>query len=310
MGEQKVVFGPILSRRLGYSLGIDLVPHKVCNMDCIYCEVGKTTEHIETRQHYYDFDLIIKEIAKNTHEIDCITFSGSGEPTLHSDLDKLITLIKQKFNYPVVLITNSLLLRQESVRNELRDLDIIIPSLDAVYNSTFYSINHPVRQIDIDKVIEGLALFKKEFKGKMWLEILLCKGINDSKEELLKMKDVLHTINPDKVQLNTVVRFPTKPDMAVALNRTELMEIARLLGNDLNVEVLGSAVSDKNPLPFSEEELLSIIRRRRLSLEEICNTFTAAPGLKIRDLLLGLEKRKIIKKEIYKREIYFSYILD
>ncbi len=208
----KYLFGPIFSRRLGVSLGIDYLPHKTCNFDCLYCECGATDKRINEPLSFLDHTLITKELdqfLKTRPKLDYITFSGSGEPTLYTDLDKIILHIKNKYpEYKVALLTNSTLLYRENILNKLLTCDLIVPSLDAVSEKVFKKINRPNPDIKISNIIDGLFRLKKEFHGEIWLEVLFVKGVNDSDEELELLKNILKQIAPTKIQLNSVDRPP------------------------------------------------------------------------------------------------------
>ena len=215
------LFGPVSSRRLGCSLGVDLIPEKICSFDCLYCQVGISSKKSLTRRWYIDFDRFkkeIKNIVKDKLKLDYITISGRGEPTLHKGLDKIITAIKEgtKGKYPICVITNSSLLYRKDVRRELRKADLIMPSLDSAYAKTFNKINKPCKGITFKKIVNGIISLRKEFsakggsvsggKGKIWLEIMLLKGMNDSLKEAQGFKKLIEKINPDRVQLNLPVR--------------------------------------------------------------------------------------------------------
>jgi wyosine [tRNA(Phe)-imidazoG37] synthetase (radical SAM superfamily) len=237
MAHKSIIFGPIKSRRLGFSLGIDLVPNKTCNLDCLYCEVGKTTCHSEERKTFIDLDKLVNEIKACPHHIDCLTLTGSGEPTLHKDLDIIISRLKSEFPYPIVLITNSLLLRDANVRQEIIGVDIIMPSLDAVSQDVFEKVNKPVPGVLAADIIEGLIQFRSMFLGKMWLEILFVKGINDSPSEVLAFKRAINAIRPDRVQLNTVVRVPAYKEGVGPLSVETLEAISDVLDFE-NIDIL------------------------------------------------------------------------
>ncbi|MFX0070757.1 MAG: radical SAM protein [Candidatus Hermodarchaeota archaeon] len=175
----KYVFGPVISRRLGRSLGIDPIPSKTCNFQCIYCQLGKTTnftnellEYIPTKEIIAEMELAIK---LNEDKMDYITFVGSGEPTLHSKLNELILKAKNLSNIPICVITNGSLLDNPQVRNNLLDADVVLPTLDAGDEKLFIKINRPHPSIKYDLYVQGLIDFRKEFRGKFWLEIFLMK---------------------------------------------------------------------------------------------------------------------------------------
>lgn len=229
----KYIYGPVKSRRLGNSLGVSVVGYKICSYDCVYCQLKATTVKTMKRKRYIPQKEILDEIReflksrqKNavlnekklwpvdksslTQDIDCITFSGSGEPTLNSDIGELIKAVKKITSIPVVLITNSSTLVKARVRKEIQDADIVIPSLDAVTQDIFEKIDQPLKGILIKDIIDGLIRFRKEYKGKLWLEIMLVKGLNDSYEYLLRIKEIVDQIKPDKIHLNSPVRPPAQ----------------------------------------------------------------------------------------------------
>ncbi len=236
----KYVYGPVKSRRLGNSLGITTVPYKVCNFDCVYCQLKKTTQKTALRKRYVPEKEIVEEIRNflaykpKTLHIDHITFSGSGEPTLHKSIGVLIKKIRALTQTPIVLITNSSTLLKGSVRREVLGVDLIIPSLDAVTQDVFEKIDKPLGSIRVAAIIDGLLKFKKAFKGKMWLEVMLVRGQNDSLEYLKKIKRVVDLIKPDRVQINTPVRMPSerwvKPPVCATLKKAK-----KIFGNTCDI---------------------------------------------------------------------------
>ncbi|RLB62924.1 MAG: radical SAM protein, partial [Deltaproteobacteria bacterium] len=206
----KYLFGPVPSRRLGMSLGIDLVPRKVCSLDCVYCEVGKTTKLTLERKEYILFDNVIKELThyfENNPDPDYITFSGSGEPTLNSRIGDIIKFVKQnRPEIPEADLTNGTLLFDPEVRAELKIADVVLPSLDAATSPVFDKINRPAPGLEIEKYLQGLIDFRKEFSGKIWLEIFILPQYNFEQQELKKLREIILKINPDSIQLNTLDR--------------------------------------------------------------------------------------------------------
>jgi wyosine [tRNA(Phe)-imidazoG37] synthetase (radical SAM superfamily) len=229
--EYKYLYGPVPSRRLGLSLGVDIIPSKYCTYSCIYCQLKRTDHLTIERRSFYPIDDILSELRRRIAEIevkpDRITFSGSGEPTLNSDIGRIITEIKSLTDIPVVVITNGSLLWMPEVRNELLNADFVVPSLDCARPETFRKVNRPHRSLDIERIKQGIIEFKKEFKGKIWLEILLVRGINDSEEDIRSLIDFTVNLKPDRVQLNTVVRPPAE-EYAQPVTRDELERIALL----------------------------------------------------------------------------------
>lgn len=208
------VFGPAFSRRLGRSLGVDLVPFKTCTYDCVYCQLGRTTVCTLERREYVRVGEILDEVARKLEtgiEADYITLAGSGEPTLHSGIGDIIAGIKALETTvrrvpPVAVLTNGSLFWMDEVRDALRQADLVIPSLDAGTPESFLQVNQPVSTVTFEKMVEGLVAFRDEFAGQIWLEVFLLGGMTDSRQELERLATLIREIRPDKVQLNTVER--------------------------------------------------------------------------------------------------------
>jgi len=272
MKSFRYLYGPVPSRRLGRSLGIDLVPHKICTYDCIYCQIGSTTEKTPIRKEYAPVKEILEEVKSflkgETSAVDHLSLSGSGEPTLHSRIRSVIEGIKAITSIPIAVITNGSLLCDEEVRQDLLGADIVLPSLDAVSADIFMRINRPHPEFSVEKAIEGLVEFRKVYKGQIWLEILFCKGVNDGKEELSKMKQTVGRIQPNRIHLNTVVRPPSEK-WAVPLNQKEMEEIRAFFGEKASV----ISEFDRHPPIISErdvkQEILEILKRRPLSASDL-----------------------------------------
>ena len=272
MKSYRYLYGPVPSRRLGRSLGIDLVPHKICTYDCIYCQIGNTTDKTLLRKEYAPVRVILEEVKcflkEETSSIDHISLSGSGEPTLHSQIRSIIEGIKAITSIPIAVITNGSLFSEERVRQDLLRANIVLPSLDAVSSEVFTRINRPRPGFSIEEVIEGLVQFRRVYKGQIWLEILFCKGVNDGKEELLKMKKEVERIQPDRIHLNTVVRPPSEK-WVLALDEAEMEKIKECFGE--KAEIISEF--DRHPASVLEkdigEEIIKILKRRPLSLSDL-----------------------------------------
>jgi wyosine [tRNA(Phe)-imidazoG37] synthetase (radical SAM superfamily) len=282
------VFGPVPSRRLGRSLGIDLIPHKTCTYDCLYCQVGRTTEKTITRKSWINIDEVIAELKnKLSTRPDYITLSGSGEPTLCSDCGQLIEKIKQITNIPIAVITNGSLLFKPEVRKELLGADVVMPSLDAGDEETFKKINRPCIQIIFDKMLQGLIDFRREFKGKYWLEVFLIAGLNDGDEQIDKIAACIEKIRPDKVQLNTVTRPPAEDVKAVS--RERLQQIAKRVYRNAEI-IIDFAGSEKtSALKIKSDDIVEMLKRRPCSVEDI------AAGLKISKIEVLKHIERLIK---------------
>ncbi len=230
--HHKHLFGPVPSRRLGRSLGVDLVPHKVCSYDCIYCQVGPTTQRTLARKEYAPTDEVLAELAEVFQagcDCDYVTLSGSGEPTLHRDVGRIIAGIKDLTDTPVAVLTNGSLLYDPQVRKDLLRADLVIPSLDAADPETFRRINRPCVGLAFETMVEGLVAFRAEYAGKIHLEVLVSAGINDSDEHIAGLKAIIGRIDPDRIDLNTVTRPPVD-DYALPVPREELEHIRQMLG--------------------------------------------------------------------------------
>jgi wyosine [tRNA(Phe)-imidazoG37] synthetase (radical SAM superfamily) len=307
----KYLFGPVVSRRLGISLGIDLLPFKTCSLDCVYCECRGTTNLTSCITEYVPADDVIAELRQFLNKkikLDVITFSGSGEPTLHSGIGKIIEFIKNNYpEYKVSVLTNSTLLHLKEVRKSILKADIIVPSLDAVSSEAFSKITRPVKDISPDQILKGLIELRKEFKNQIILEIFIIPGMNDSITELNLIKAACMKISPDLIQLNTLDR-PGTEKWVKAASSEQLEEIQDLL-KPLKVEIIGSPAAGNKKISrrFSEisEDIVSTISRRPSTIEDLSAVFKISEaGLsKIIDYLL---EKGVIVKERSARGIFYS----
>ncbi len=306
----KYLFGPVPSRRLGMSLGIDLIPKKVCSLNCVYCEVGKTTKLTLDRMEYVKYDKVIAELKQfmsNNPKIDYITFSGSGEPTLNSRIGDVLNFIKK--NYPDVktaVLTNGTLLFDQKLRIELLQADVILPSLDAASQYVFEKINRPNSNLKIETYIQGLIDLRKGYKGNIWLEIFLLKDYNDSKEELDLLKKAILKINPDIIQLNTLDRPGTVAGL-IPLSKNELQKIIDYW-NLLNVEIIAS-VSERAAIEsFNgdiETAILETIARRPCTLDDL-HRFLGIHISEINKYLGALEANNKIRTVNLERGVFYE----
>jgi len=217
------VFGPVPSRRLSRSLGIDPVPFKTCTFDCIYCQLGRTTQKTVERKEYVPYKVVVKELRdylSNAPPFDFVTFSGSGEPTLNKALGKMISAIRELTEAQIAVLTNGSLLFDEQVVEDLSGADVVLPSLDAAFEEIFRRVNRPHESISLQKLVEGLKKFRKRFKGEIWVEVMLLSGVNDGEEHLLALARLLREVDAEKVQLNTPVR--PSPERCAALSESGL----------------------------------------------------------------------------------------
>jgi wyosine [tRNA(Phe)-imidazoG37] synthetase (radical SAM superfamily) len=300
------IFGPVPSRRLGFSLGVDTIPFKTCSLDCIYCQLGRTINKTIQRKGYIAADDILREIEEVLQKgkrIDYITFSGSGEPTLNSEIRKMISRVKELTSIPVAILTNGTLLNQRRLREDLGEADLVIPSLDAVTQEIFEMVNRPHPSLKIDQVITGIDTFSQEFNGKVWLEIMLVKGINDSPEEIEKIAQIIKQMNLKKIQLNTVVRPPAE-EFAQPLTTEDLMNIKTVLGKKCEVVAEFKRPVQKAYKKDVEKRILSMIKRRPVTLVDISYSL----GLHRNEIIKyveTLEKKHQIKTKVHSGERYY-----
>ena len=306
----KHLFGPVPSRRLGMSLGIDLVPKKVCSLDCIYCEVGRTTKLTTDRLEYVKYDKVIAELKQfmsSSSKIDYFTFSGAGEPSLNNRIGEILYFIKE--NYPKVktaILTNGTLLSDKNVRSELLLADVILPSLDAARQETFEKIDRPHGSLKIETYIQGLIDLRKEFSGEIWLETLFLKGYNDSKEDLELIKEAILKIKPNRIQLNTLDR-PGTVEGILPLTKDEMIDIVEFWGLD-SVEIIASPPERAKIESYNgdiETAILEIISRRPCTLDDL-HDFLGIHINEINKYLGGLEADDKIKTVNLERGVFYQ----
>ncbi len=303
------VYGPVPSRRLGFSLGIDSIPYKTCTLDCIYCQLGRTTKKSIKRKHYSQRDNVlreIKEVLSKEHQIDYITFSGSGEPTLNSDIGFLIKEIKKLTNIPVAVLTNGTLIFRDDVQNDLVSADVVLPSLDAASHEIFKKINRPHKALEIDSIIEGLKRFRLSYKGQIWLEVMLIRNINNNTKELSMIRNAISAIHPDKVYLNTVVRPPSEI-YAKPLNSDEMIATKNFLAASCEViaEFHGERVAETQNV---ECAIVEMAKRRPMTITDIANALGISEA-NAKNWVNCLKKSVRLQEKLYKGEKYYLYLM-
>ena len=308
--KYKHLFGPVPSRRLGMSLGVDLVPKKVCSLNCVYCEVGKTTKLTLNRMEYVKHDVVIAELTQflsSKPKLDYITFSGSGEPTLNSRIGEILNFVKQ--NYPQIktaILTNGTLLFNKALRAELLQADVILPSLDAATQAVFEKIDRPASTLSIETCIQGLIDLRHEYKGKIWLEVFLLKNYNDTKQELDSLKEAILKIRPDSIQLNTLDRPGTVSGL-IPLSKSELQAVVDYW-NIPNVEIIASAQDRTAVESYSgdiETAILETIARRPCTLNDL-HSFLGIHVNEINKYLGTLELNDKIKTVQFDRGVFYE----
>lgn len=276
----KHVFGPVPSRRLGISLGVDLVVSKSCNLNCIFCECGATKKIQLERKRFKDMNEILEEISTVLKDIkpDYITFSGSGEPTLSLDLGNISRAIKEDLKYQgkICLITNSLLLADENLMKELEYIDLIVPTLNTLTQDIFEKIVRPDYRTSVEEIRKGfINLNKSNYKGKIWIEIFILENVNDSDKNFVDIANFLKSenIRYDKIQLNTIDRVGAERDLK-AISFEKISRAKKILEeNGLNnieiIKSLGELEEDKKIQV--NQELLDNMKQKRLYQEEEIN---------------------------------------
>jgi wyosine [tRNA(Phe)-imidazoG37] synthetase (radical SAM superfamily) len=295
----RVIYGPVLSRRLGISLGVDIIPYKTCSYDCVYCQLGKTTHQTLERKSYIKISSLLDELKETiglNDDIDYITFAGSGEPTLNQDIGPMIEEVKKITRIPVAVLTNGSLLWEDKVRVDLSPADLVVPSLDAISDEVFQKVNRPIKGLGIEKVLDGIRIFCKQFQGKIYLEIMLVKNVNDSEREISRINRFVKDLRIDEIQLNTVVRPPGEPG-ASPLNQEELNKIKGLFDPKLKVEAIAD-FERKTSRAYQkdlEQALIELLKRRPSKKEEMAVSLGIHPNEMVKYLQI-LEEKKIIRR--------------
>ncbi|TFG02821.1 MAG: radical SAM protein [Promethearchaeota archaeon] len=303
------VYGPVPSRRLGRSIGVDPLPPKTCNYQCIYCQLGKTTHFTNKRANFYPLEDIITDmqttINNNRNKFDYVTFVGSGEPTLYKDIGILIQKAKEFTDKRICVITNGSLLNNKEVSNDLMNSDVVMPSLDAGNEEDFIKINRPHPQIKYQSMVQGLIDFNKKYNGYFWLEVMLMKDINDSREKLLEIKQKINLIQPDRVDINVPIRPPTE-DWVEIPNDIVYERIREIFEDYSNINFPEKGIFEHSHGDF-ERELLRIITRHPMREKQIIKTFSNLNLDKktILEKLTILESKNVILKKIYNNQIFW-----
>ena len=269
--KKKYLYGPVPSRRLGLSLGVDIVPFKVCTLDCIYCQLGKTTEKTTERAEYVSPEAIFTELEERLAQglqADFITIAGSGEPTLHLQLGKLIDGIKKITDITVAVLTNGTLLYRQDVRADCAKANVVLPSMDAGDKQAFEEINCPHRDIIIENLVSGLSVFRNEFAGPVWLEVFLVEGLNTDAGQIAKIENAIKRIQPDKIQLNTAVR-PTANPGVKRVDAEKMEAIAAQMGEKCEVVADFSPARNRRHIESKAENVLSMLKCRPCSLDDV-----------------------------------------
>jgi len=299
------VFGPVPSRRLGLSLGVDLIPPKTCTFDCLYCQVGRTTSRTLEPKAFVPVREVVAEIKRKIlkNVPDAITLAGSGEPTLYSEIDQVIASIKKMTKIKVALLTNGALFWKEEIRQRVLKADIIMPTLSSAFDHTFREIHRPHPGLDLATIINGLKMLRQDYKGQIFLEVVFLAGVNDTKREVEALKNLVEQISPEKIQLNTVVR-PPADSKAISLDRKRLEEINLIFGekSEIVAEIPIKIKTRKEEHLINS--LLDMVKRRPLKQIDIVNALGLSTD-ETEDLIKGLLIKGYIRRQSHSGDIYF-----
>ena len=280
---------------------------KTCNLNCVYCELGITEKFTCERDEYIPVQEIKKDIEtvlrSGRHPFDVLTFTASGEPCLHSRLGELISFAKQLSGKPVVVLTNGTLVSDPEVRDELCNTDILLPSLDAVLPGAFRRVNRPAECVKIDGIVKGMVALSRQFKGEMWLEVLIVKGINDRPEDIKALKQAVDEIKPNRIQLNSVARPPAEP-WAKPLSRDRMEEIRNFLGSRAEVVIDFNRRLKEGFMPVVEVEIMETLKRRPMTTHDISEILGIKPET-AEKVLEKMASAKVLKHENFQGRTYY-----
>ncbi len=264
-------YGPVPSRRLGRSLGVDLVPAKTCDLNCLYCQLGRTEHTTLQRAEYAPVDAVVAEVGQCLAEgprPDYVTLAGSGEPTLHLRFGDVAAGIRAASDVPIALVTNGTLFHLPEVRAACGAIDLVLPSLDAGDEETFRRINRPHGDLTLEEMVDGLARLRREFAGQVWLEVFLIEGVNTGEEQVARIAECIDRIDPHRVQINTAVRPPAEADVQVP-SAQKLEEVRAMLGPRAEVIVPLAGLPEAPGARAEREQVLATLRRRPCTLEDV-----------------------------------------
>ncbi len=274
MGDYKYLFGPVPSRRFGRSLGVDLTPYKTCSLDCVFCQLGRTTQKTVHRREYVPTESVLAELGewlKRDGQADYITLSGSGEPTLHSDFGKVLEFIRSKTTIPAVLLTNGTMLQLREVREAAACANVVKVSLSAWDQASYGWVNRPHKQLQFDQLVKGQKDFRAQFKGKLWMEVFLVAGMNSMPADVSKIADHAKEIGPDRIQLNTAVRPPAE-DFATALSEERMQSLRHQFHPTAQI-IAEFKAQHANHIQANQATIFSMLQRRPCTAEQIAGIF-------------------------------------
>lgn len=306
----KYVYGPVPSRRLGESLGVNPIPLKTCNYSCVYCQLGRTKNLTNTRKDFFSPQEILAEIREAIElyrdKMDFITFVGEGEPTLCKSLGWLIENTRKLANIPIAVITNGALMYREDVREELLLTNVVMPSLDATDQETFLKINRPHRELRIDEIVEGMAKFRAMYKGQIWVEVMLVKGLNDTEGILEGIQKSFSRIKPDRVYLNVPIRPPAEPWVEIP-DDEGLVRAQTILKGAIMMPLSEEGEFHIEAFKNYYDAILSIVRRHPMKREQIRETLKISED-ELDRILKSLEEENKIRGIRYRGFTFYTQV--
>ncbi|MFO7600760.1 MAG: radical SAM protein [Candidatus Desulfacyla sp.] len=274
MKDRKYLFGPVPSRRFGRSLGVDLTPYKTCSLDCVFCQLGRTTDKTVERREYVNMEEVLGELdewLETDGKADYITLSGSGEPTLHERFGEVLALIREKSDIPSLLLTNGTLLHLTEVREAAALASVVKVSLSAWDQASFGWVNRPHAELRFEELISGQKAFRREYTGQLWMEVFLVSGMNAMPVDVSRIAALAEEIGPDRIQLNTAIR-PAAEDFAVPVSKERMAELTHLFHPQ--AEIIAEFSNQKDlKSRANKESVLAMLRRRPCTAGQIAEGF-------------------------------------
>jgi len=298
----------VVSRRLGMSLGVDLVPMKTCSFNCIYCQLGKTACTTVERERFSDPEELIAEVSAvlaSRSDVDYLTLSGSGEPTLELGIGEIIHRLKSVSDKPVAVLSNGSMFVNAEVREAVLEADLIVPSLDAATEAFFRKVNRPHESITLNALVAGLEALRREYTGAIWLEVMLLKGVNDDERHLRELAGLVRRIRPDRVQLNTAARPPADVNVK-PLDQREMEAARQIFGPE--TEIIAEVEPDLRHAEVTrhhETAIISLASRRPVTAEEV----SAGANIHLAEahkLLAALERAGIIRRKVHGDKTFYT----
>ncbi|MEW6668243.1 MAG: radical SAM protein [Thermodesulfobacteriota bacterium] len=304
--RRRYIFGPVPSRRLGLSLGVDLLPGKTCTYNCLYCQLGRTGKRVIEPCDRVPIEEVLAELRRRLEEVtpDTITVSGSGEPTLHPRIGEVISMMKRTTATRVAVLTNASLLWRDEVRRALSGADLLMPTFSTAFEKTFRAIHRPHRDLRLARIVEGLRLLRKGFRGKVFVEVMLLRGYNDGDREIEALRDALSAVSPDRIHLNTVVRPPADP-RALPIDRPRMDELKTFLGPAAEIIVDPERAQRPQGVSSPEEAILEMAGRRPVRVVDIVNGLQS-PAAEACGLVNRLVRKGLLVRRVHRGESYYS----